>query len=394
MGADWPQFRGPGGQGVSSQTGLPTTWSDTENLLWKTALPGGGASSPIYLDGKLYLTCYTGYGQGQGGDISKLKRHLLCVDVKDGKVLWNTTVPPCPPEQSRVRDHGYAASTPATDGKHLYVFFGKCGVFKFDLAGKEVWQASVGSGTHNWGSGTSPVLCGDVVIVNASVESKSLVALNKQTGEEAWRAGGMSMSWNTPHLVDVKGRKEVVVSVKGRVLAFDPATGRKLWHCRGIPDYVCPSIVSKDGVVYVIGGRQSRALAIRAGGSGDVTASHKIWEARVGANVSSPVAYGEHLYWVSDRNRHAYCLKLADGSIVYDQPFPAPPYASMLAAGGKLYVVTRQGGTVVLEAGPKYKVLATNRLQDRSEFKASPIVADGKLILRSNRALYCIGARP
>lgn len=316
---------------------------------------------------------------------------MVCVEATDGKILWDTEVPPCPPEQNRVRDHGYAAATPATDGQHLYVFFGKCGVFKLDLQGKRLWQADVGSGTHGWGSGASPVLCDDMVIVNASVESRNLVALKKQTGEEVWRAGGMKSSWTTPHLVDVNGKKELVVSVKGYVLALDPATGTELWRCVGVPDYVCPSVISHDGVVYVIGGRQSRAMAIRAGGRGDVTGSHRIWEADVGANVSSPVAFEGHLYWVSDRNGHAYCLDLKDGSVVYDESFPSRPYASVLAADGKLFVVTRQGKTVVLPARPEYKVLATNVLTDRGHFDASPIVAGGNLVLRSGTALYCVG---
>jgi len=145
---DWPQFRGPGGQGISKVTGLPTTWSNTENLLWKTTLPGAGASSPVSLGSKIYLTCYSGYGIGQPGtDISKLMRHVVCIKGEDGKILWDTKVPPSSPEQNEVRDHGYAAGTPATDGKHLYVFFGKSGVFKFDLQGKQLWQADVGSET-------------------------------------------------------------------------------------------------------------------------------------------------------------------------------------------------------------------------------------------------------
>ncbi len=321
-----------------------------------------------------------------------LRLHVLSVDARSGKIMWQRTIKPALPESRRVRDHGYAAPTPVTDGKHLYVFFGKSGVFKLDFSGKILWNTSVGTKTHPWGCGTSPILYKNLVIVNASVESGSLVALEKESGREVWRAGGMVASWNTPHLVKLPGGGvELTVSVKGKVLGFDPATGKALWSCAGIPDYVCPSIVSRDGVVYAMGGRSSRTVAVRAGGRGDVTATHKLWEAEVGANVSSPVIHGAHLYWVSDRNRRAYCLRLKDGKVVYEERFPSQPYASTVYVAGKLYVVTRRGGTYVLAAKPTYKVLAHNRFEDRSIFDGSPAVTEGRLFLRSQRFLYCVG---
>jgi outer membrane protein assembly factor BamB len=181
--ADWPQFRGPGGLGIAPDTGLPTTWSATENVLWKTDLPGPGASSPIAVANKIFLTCYSGYGlpDQRSGDMKDLKRHLVCLDRASGKVLWTQDVPHEGSEnsyQGYQALHGYASGTPASDGKAVYVFFGKAGVFAFDLAGKQLWKVSVGERTHNWGSGTSPVLFKDLVLVNASVESNALVALN------------------------------------------------------------------------------------------------------------------------------------------------------------------------------------------------------------------------
>ncbi|WP_182868399.1 outer membrane protein assembly factor BamB family protein [Stieleria mannarensis] len=391
--ADWPQFRGPGGQGVTHETDLPLVWSETENVVWKTELPGSGASSPIALGDRLYLTCYSGYGidRETPGRMEDLTLHVVCL-ASDGSTIWDQHVQPKLPESERVRDHGYAAATPVTDGESLYVFFGKTGVLKFDLDGNQLWQADVGDNTHGWGCGTSPVLYKNLVIVNASVESGSLVAIDKSNGQEVWRADGMKASWNTPHLVDVDGGKqELVVSVKDKILAFDPATGDPLWNCDGIQDYVCPSIVSQDGVVYVIGGRTSRAIAVRAGGRGDVTDTHRLWEAKAGANVVSPVIHQGHLYWVSDRNTIAYCVRLADGEVIYAERFRGQPYASALVGDGKLYVVTRNGGTYVLAAKPEFEQLAHNRLDDRSTFNASPIVAGGKLYLRSDKNLYCIG---
>jgi outer membrane protein assembly factor BamB len=391
---NWPQFRGPGSLGIAQVKNLPLTWSDTENLVWKTAMPGYGSSSPIALEGKLYVTCYSGYGMGRGssGSMEDLTLHVLCVDGSKGTILWDKRIKPDLPESSRVRDHGYAAPTPATDGQHLYVFFGKSGVFKFDLTGKQIWRTRVGSKTHGWGCGTSPVLYKNLVIVNASVESGSLVAIDKTSGKETWRAGGMNSSWNTPHLVETpNGKQELAVSVKGFILGFDPKTGENLWSCNGIPDYICPSIVSHKGILYAIGGRTSKAIALRSGGRGDVSGTHKLWQADVGANVSSPIVYNDHLYWVSDRNKVAYCLSLADGAIKYSERVRAQPYASALLADGKFYVVTRYGGTLVLAAKPQYEQLAHNKLADRSAFHASPMVCNGNLILRSDQNLYCFG---
>ena len=388
---EWPQFRGPGGLGVSDETNLPVAWNDTENMLWKTELPGFGAASPITLGDRLYLTCYSGYGTESGQKMEDLTLHVVCVNRSDGSIAWDTRVKPKLPESERVRDHGYAGPTPATDGDHLYVFFGKTGVMKFDLNGNQIWQTDVGSKTHGWGCGTSPVLYRNLVIVNASVESGSLVAIDKNSGTEVWRAAGMDDSWNTPHLVQLAdGRQELVVSVKDYILGFDPATGSELWRCDGIPDYVCPSVVSKDGIVYAIGGRQSRAIAVRAGGRGDVTDSHKLWEAKAGANVSSPIIHDGHLYWVSDRNKVAYCLRLSDGEVLYSERFPGQPYASAAAGDGKVYIVTRYDGTYVLAATPEMTRLAHNQLEDNSTFNASPVISNGQILLRSDRYLYCV----
>ena len=390
---DWPQFRGPGSLGISQATNLPVTWSDTENLIWKTAMPGSGSSSPIALGDKLYLTCYSGYGLDQdGGSLQDLALHLVCINGSNGSIIWDKKIKAAQPESSRVRDHGYAAQTPATDGRNLYVFFGRSGVFKFDLNGEQIWRTSVGTKTHGWGSGTSPVLYKNLVIVNASVESGSLVAIDKESGQVKWRAEGMKSSWNTPHLVETAdGKQELAVTVKGWVLAFDPASGEQLWKCEAIDDYICPSIVSHKGILYAVGGRRSQTVAIRSSGRGDVTNTHKLWQADVGANVSSPIVHDGHLYWTSDRNKTSYCLSLDDGSIKYAEDIRIDPYASTLLADGRLYVVTRYGGTLVLAAKPQFEQLAHNKLADKTVFNASPIVCNGNLILRSNKNLYCFG---
>jgi outer membrane protein assembly factor BamB len=232
--ADWTQFRGPGASGVSEATGTPLRWSDTEGIVWKTDLPGLGASSPIVFGDRLFLTCYTGFGPGiSGGDMASLQRHLLCLDRTSGKLLWNTPVAAELPEQERIReDHGYATSTPVVDAERVYAFFGKSGVFAFDHSGKQLWNTKVGSELNGWGSATSPVLHGELVLVNASVESGSLVALDRKTGREVWRASGVNESWHAPALVNAPGGKtEVVMALNKRVLGFDADTGAPLWTC-------------------------------------------------------------------------------------------------------------------------------------------------------------------
>src|SRR5262249_12972986 len=179
--------------------------------------------------------------------------------------------------------HGYAASTPTTDGQRLYVFFGKSGVYCFDLDGNELWHVSVGDGINGWGSGTSPVLYGKFLIINASVESGSLVALDKMTGDEVWRAKGISSSWNTPLVVTGKDRTELVVSVQDKIKSFHPDDGKALWNADGIHHYVCPSVVSHDDVVYAIGGGHT-SLAVRIGGGGGGGSSPQGWGARRSAH--------------------------------------------------------------------------------------------------------------
>lgn len=393
----WSRFRGPGGQGVSPSANPPVTWSATSNLLWKASLPGAGGSSPVVHGDHLYLTCYTGYAVpgAAGGDPADLERHLLCLRRRDGSELWRRNIPAKQPEEAKVRDHGYASSTPATDADAVYAFFGKTGVFAFDHSGRQLWQADVGGNTHGWGSAASPVLHGDLLFINAAVESESLVALDRRTGREVWRAPGMKESWNTPILVPVPGgRTELVVAIFGKVLGFDPATGRQLWSCAtDIGWYMVPSLVHGDGVVYAIGGRTGGALAVRAGGSGDVTASHRLWKLSKGSNVSSPILHEGHLYFLHENLGILNCVEAATGRPVYEERLEraAQFYGSPVLAAGRLYAVDRRGTVFVAAARPRFELLARNECSDRSSFDASPAFDDDRLLIRSDRHLYCLG---
>lgn len=399
-GGDWSQFRGPGGLGTSDEKGLPAKWSATEDIVWKTELVGPGASCPVVAGDRIFLTCYTGYGlEANKGDQKDLLRHLICFDRQSSKVLWKKEFQPKLPEhgyQGEGAYHGYAASTPLVDGDRLYVFFGKSGVFCFDLEGKEKWQASVGEGTHGWGSGTSPVVHGNLLIVNASIESGSLVALEKTTGKEVWRAKGINSSWNTPLLVNDKQRAEVIVSVEGRLLSFNPEDGTPLWNADGVHRYVCPSVVAHEGVVYAIGGGHT-SLAVKLGGSGDVTATHTLWKKPLGSNVSSPVYHDGHLYWASDSGGFICCQNAATGETVYQvrlDPRPGTIWSSAVLADGKLYFVSQHNGTFVVAARPQFELLAHNVIQnDDSRTNASPAISHGQIFLRTDKFLYCIGTK-
>ncbi len=402
-GADWPQFRGPGALGRSDAKGLPLKWSDEQGVAWKVALPGPGASSPIVLGQRIFLTCFTGFATSpsEPGEMTNLKRHLLCLNLADGKTVWDAAAPAEMPEQDRIREnHGYASSTPVADAERIYTFFGRSGVVAFDHGGKRLWQTKVGDKLNGWGSATSPALHKDLLIVSASIESDSLVALDKRTGREVWRADIGNESWHAPVFVTAPdGTTEVVAAENGRVAAFNPETGAPLWSVTtGIPWYMCPTPVAQDGIVYVIGGRMPNgALAIRAGGRGDVTESHVAWKLNKGSNVPSPILHEGHLYFAHENLGIIYCVDAMNGKVVFEErlePSPGQIYASPVAADGKIYFTGRGGRTVVISAKPKFERRADNTLEsNRGVFNSSPAISGSRLLLRSNRALYSLGGK-
>ena len=400
--SDWAGFRGPGGLGVSAETGLPVEWSAQKNILWKLPLPGPGASSPVVVGRRVFVTCYSGYALDakEPGAMKELKRHILCANLGNGKILWKKEIEPQLPEHKYEGEgsyHGYAASTPASDGERLFVFFGKSGVFCFDLDCKQLWHAYVGKGTNGWGSGASPILYKNLLIVNASVESGTMVALDKLTGKEVWKAPGISAAWNTPLLTTGPTKAiELVISVHKKIVSLNPDTGKELWHADGVDRYVCPSVVAHDGVIYAIGGGHT-SLAVRTGGQGDVTETHGLWRMQKGSNVGSPIYHEGHLYWASESNGLVHCQEAATGRFVYSErlsPASGRIYASPVLVDGKLYYVSQEHGAYVVAAQPKFQQLAHNVIEDdKSRTNASPAVADGRFLLRTDRCLYCIGKR-
>jgi outer membrane protein assembly factor BamB len=401
--ADWRQFRGPNGLGISEEKNLPVEWSADKNIVWRVKLPGAGASSPVTQGNRVFVTCYSGYGMDpkEPGEMNDLRRHLLCLDRATGKTLWAKEFQPLLPEHKYAGEgsyHGYAASTPLIEGERLYVFFGKSGVYCFDLDGKEMWNTLVGKNTNGWGSGTSPILYKDSIIVNASVESRTLVALDKTTGKEKWRSkDNIQASWNTPALVTLPDKtQELVVSVENKIIAVDPETGKERWMADGVHRYVCPSVVAHDGIVYAIGGGHT-SLAVKAGGTGDVTQTHGVWRLTKGSNVGSPIYHEGHLYWASDGGGMVFCQEAATGKVVYSERLTPPAgqiWASPVLADGKLYIVSKENGTYVVAAQPKFQQIAHNKLEgDKSRSNASLAISDGQLFLRNDQYLYCIGKK-
>ena len=396
---NWAQFRGPGGLGVSQTKTLPTRWSDSENVAWKTESPGAGASSPVIFGNRLFLTYFTGFAvdRKNTGDINDLKRHLLCMDAAQGGILWKRAFKTVLPEKKTPRFFGYTSSTPAADAERVYLFLGKSGVVALDHSGKQLWLTSVGEETHGWGSASSPVLYGHLVIVNAFVECGQLVALDKKTGKEVWRAGELKESWNTPLLVPLpNGTTELVVAISGKILGFDPATGKSLWSCKSHRWYIVPSMVAHEGVVYCLSGKGVEAIkAVRAGGRGDVSDTHVLWTTKKGSNVPSPTYYKGHIYFPNERSGTAYCLNAATGDVVYEEQLPrlGGIYASPALGAGKLYYVSRGGGTAVLAAKPEYELLAHNRLEGDRDANASPAIKGERLFLRLGRFQYCLGPK-
>jgi outer membrane protein assembly factor BamB len=401
---DWTRFRGPNGSGESDAKDIPTTWSDSENLKWKLDLPGPGSSSPIIVGDRVFVTCYTGYGmtREQPGDMKELKRHLLCVDLKSGKILWDKAVDAKQPEdryQGFICDHGYATSTPCSDGKNVFVFYGKSGVISYDMDGKERWRTDVGDGSafNGWGSGASPIVDDGIVYVNAAAESQTVFALSAEDGKEVWKskADNIYSSWSTPVFVTTAdGNKEMVVSAPYEVWAFEPKKGAFLWFTNGVEDQtICGSLVARDGIVYAVGGRGGSALAIKAGGKDDA-AANILWKKSLTSYVPSPVLADDKVVCINERGVMG-CISASSGDKLFDARLSdaGGVYASPVTIGDKAILPTRRNGVFVIDLATKGKVIAKNKFSDDTDFNASPAVVDGMLLLRSNKALYAIGEK-
>ncbi|HEX5735596.1 MAG TPA: PQQ-binding-like beta-propeller repeat protein [Blastocatellia bacterium] len=414
--AHWAEWRGPFLNGMA-RGDAPTVWSDTKNIKWKAEIPGRGHSTPIVWGDKIFLTTAIptkpapppaataqteprrGPGGGAGANIEH-RFEVICINRKTGKVIWQKTARVATPHEGYHRAYGsFASNSPITDGKHIYTFFGSRGIYCYDMNGKLVWEKDLGVQMRmrlQFGEGVAPAIDGERIFLTFDQESDSfIVALDKRTGKELWRAArDERSSWSTPLIIEHAGRRQVVVSATSKVRSYDVQTGKVIWECAGLGSNVIPAPIYHNGVVYVMSGhRDPRLMAIRLGKEGDLTGTDAVlWTHTRGISYTlSPVLHDGKLYVVTDSGQVS-CFNIATGEPYYHQVRLPRPYnfkASPVGANGKLYLATEEGDVVVTKMGEKLEVISTNTLADQV-FLASPVIVEGELFLRSQNTLYCV----
>ncbi|HEX5833699.1 MAG TPA: PQQ-binding-like beta-propeller repeat protein [Pyrinomonadaceae bacterium] len=419
LAANWPQWRGPDGSGISNEKNLPAAWTPTTNIKWKAAIPGRGHSSPIVWGNRVFVTTAV---EGDVVPGAKAVKHMndgkeflhpdsigadrkhqfkvIALNRESGKVVWEAVAWEGTPYDNRHRKSSYAASTPATDGKMVYAFFGTEGLYAYDFNGKLAWKTQLGNlGTVGMGTGTSPILFDNLVIVQCDEdngEGSFIVALDKKTGKEAWRTPRkVQVSWSTPLLVKTATRSELITSGTETVISYDPATGKELWRHKGVESNAIPSPVANSDMVFLVAGFPAKvAMAIKLGGNGDLTGTPNVpWKYAKGtAYVPSPILYGDYLYLTTDRGILT-CIDAKTGEVKYEGgriPIPATFTASPVAFEGKILMTSEDGDTFMVKAGPKHEILGTNSIGE--PVYASPAIADGRIFIRGEKNLYCIGS--
>ena len=404
---DWLRFRGDNGQGISSET-VAVQWSAKKNIKWQCELPGPGSSSPVISKGKVFITCFSGVNEGQQ-DISKLVRHVLCIDQKDGSIIWEHKIKATQPEdpyRGFLTEHGYASNTPVIDNGRIFVYLGKSGIYAYDLDGKKLWSKNLGTGStrRKWGSAASPIVVGENLVVSAAEESLAVYGLDPKTGKQNWISEGdsLEMAYATPVLMTSKdGRADLVLPVPGEIWGMNPESGKLRWYAStNITGNISPSPVIGNETVYVFGGYPSlRRCAVKIDGArGEISEKATLWEDNQSTYVPTPVLVDERLYWASDTG-YACCADAKSGKMLFRERLDArakgsrgkPFYAGAVVAGSKIYTVSRWGGTFVFSAKPDFELLAHNKIEgDNSQFHGTPAISDGQFFLRSDKFLYCI----
>jgi len=415
--AHWPAWRGPDGTGVASTT-APTQWSDEENLAWMIELPGRGMSTPSVWGERLYLTTTVATGEApevepepeqeqegrRGGHgfrrvpLSEQSYEVHCYDRNTGELVWRQVATVETPHEGYHASYGsWASASPVTDGERLFVSFGSQGIYTYALEGELLWKADLGaqlSMRNSFGEGHAPVLAGDALILVCDQEGQSfIVALDRKTGNELWRKDRDEVSaWATPLVTEYEGQLQVVTSASNLVRSYDPKSGEVLWEVGGVGLNAIPAVQRwEDTIIAMSGYREANIVAVELGGKGDLSDS-VAWTSTKGcAYTASPVLHDGLYYTVTDRG-FISCFDAIGGEALYVEerlPRGSTLKSSPLAAGEFLYVPTEAGEVHVIKLGPDYEVVRTNALTDQV-FVASPIVADGDLILRSSTHLICV----
>ena len=404
---NWPGFRGPTGQGTSTERDLPVRWGKNDNVLWKSEISGIGWSSPIVWEKHVFLTAARDNGTSC---------HVISVDRDGGKVLWDVEVFQQTPGRKEGRN-SYATPTPVTDGRCVYAFFGGGGAVALDFDGKIVWANTENSFYSQHGLGASPILYNDLLLMpwDPSIEGgpeprigwqipwdKSFVrALDKNTGKERYRAmRGMSrIGHMTPRIVEVDGKRQLVSAAGDIIEGFDPDTGDRIWWVQTGGEGVVPSPVFGDAMVFSSSGfptpvgRQQIYPAIRAfklGGKGDVTRSNLVWEQRKFVPMIPSLLWIDHLLYSVKEDGHAMCMDDSDGKILWHHRLDGTYSASPFYADGRIYYLNDNGNTTVIEAGREFRRIALNELNEPCQ--ASIAASDSRLFIRTETRLYCIGS--
>jgi outer membrane protein assembly factor BamB len=416
---NWPQWRGPDGSGISDEKNLPEEWSPTKNIKWKTPIEGRGHSSPIVWENKIFVTTAVEGSEVPGAKAAKhqidnkdwvhpdsigaSRKHtfkVIALNRDTGKILWQSVAWEGTPYDNRHRKSSYAAATPTTDGKLVYAYFGSEGLYAYDFNGKLAWKADIGKLANlGMGTGTSPILFENLVIVQCDEdngETSFIAAYDKTTGKQVWKtARKIQISWSTPLLVRGAKRTELITSGTETIIAYDPATGKELWTHKGLESNAIPSPVTNNDMVFVSSGFPTKiTMAIRLGASGDLTGTPNVpWQYAKGtAYVPSPILYGDYLYLTTDRGILT-CLDAKTGEVKYEGgriPIPATFTASPVAFDGKILMTSEDGDTFLVKAGPKYEIIGTNSVGE--PVYASPAIADGRIYIRGEKNIYCIGS--
>lgn len=390
---NWPGWRGPTRDGVSTETNLPTTWSATEGVLWKAALPGSGISNPIVWDDRVLVTSSDGPQQNE--------LHVVCLARDDGRELWHERFWGTAPTLYHANKSSMASPSPVTDGEHVYAFFGTADVFCLDLDGRLAWQRSLaeeyGAFENRFAASSSPLLYKDLLILQCDHYGASYVlAIDKRTGANRWKLDRPEawLSWSSPQLVHLgdSDQDELLVCGSEKIDALDPRSGERLWTMGGLARECIPTPVLGHGLVYAVSGPRGNTYAIRPGGRGDIAQSHVVWSSDRGAPfVPSCILLGDYYYLVEDKGIGT-CLDAHTGELVWRKRFGGAFTASPVAADGKIYFVDEEGSTLVVEAGAsEFREVARNTLGE--PVYASPAISQGRIFLRSASHLYCIGKK-
>jgi outer membrane protein assembly factor BamB len=394
--ANWPAWRGPTGDGRSAEKDAPLRWSRTENVRWKAPLPSEGNSTPIIWGDRVFLA--------QSIDRKGTRRAVLCFDRAVGKLLWQRETPFKDDEPTHATNP-YCSASPVTDGQRVIASLGSAGLVCYDFEGKELWRKDLGKLHHIWGNASSPVLYKDLVILWCGPgERQFLIALNKASGEQVWKhdepggkfgkvAADWLGSWSTPLIVRAGDHDELLLPVPHQLKGFDPATGKELWSCDGLGPLVYTSpVCTADGIAVAMSGYHGPALAVRTGGKGDVTKTHRLWQHGKGnpQRIGSPVLVGEHLYLLNEQDV-AVCLEVKTGKTVWKERLPGTSWSAMVVIGERIYVTNHAGDCHVIAASPAFRQLAVNSLGER--VLSSVAVSEGELFIRSYKNLWCIGER-